>query len=287
MLRSILASCLAVAVLGLYSCKKQSSQPDFSYTGTLHVGYLVTFHSNVSGGSYLWTFGDGSKSTDANPNHTYNSPSSFMVTLTVNNDTAKRLSKVITIDAPFDFTISGTTAAGYPVTFTSNASTGDHYAWDFGDGSTSTSAAATHTFATNGTYQVSLVLNSDSSHIIKQAVYIFANAVYLPQMAGTKSWHHTYTDAVPWPPYHTTDTLADVSMAINFVSPYTMVVGADTLTYYSSYGSDSVIAFMHYDPYHNINNSLYFKPATSALDYYRDIHISAGAGDATDHYYTH
>lgn len=282
---------LAVFIFGLHSCKKKSVEIDFNYTGTLHAGYLITFHSNAgNAGSYLWTFGDGSKSTDPNPNHTYNSAATFVVTLTWNNDTSKKITKLITIDVPFDFTVSGTPAAGHSVNFSSNAPSGSLFAWNFGDGTTSGDATPTHTYSANGSYEASLILNNDSTHIIKKTISIFANAVYLAGMAGDRMWHHTYTNAYPWPPYHTTDTLADVSMAINFISPYMITIGNDTLDYYSStspYTSPDVVTFARDGEYPNIHNELQFNHSTSTLDYYKYIHISAGAGDANHHYYNY
>lgn len=53
------------------------------------VGFLVNF-TNTSNfenaGSYQWTFGDGTTSTDENPQHEYTEPGDYSVQLTVSND---------------------------------------------------------------------------------------------------------------------------------------------------------------------------------------------------------
>jgi hypothetical protein len=282
-----IAGFTSILLCATLSCKKSADAPlDFTYSGTPHIGYLITFHSNAGGGNYLWSFGDGSKSTDHNPNHTYSYPSSYPVTLIINNDSAKKITKIITILPAFDFTYSGTPAAGYPVSFTSNVAAGASFLWNFGDGSTSGDAAPSHVFSANGVFDVSLTINNEPDHIIKKAVNIFADGVYLSSIAGTRLWHHIYTDAYPWPPYHTAHVLADVTMSVAIIDPATIVVGGDTLTYNSTMLSDSVMVFSYNNYYENENNILYFNHFTSGINYYKYVHVSAGAGDANDHFYT-
>ena len=47
------------------------------------------------------------------------------------------------------------------VTFTNTSMDADSYAWDFGDGSTSTEVSPTHIFMTSGTFTVTLVATND------------------------------------------------------------------------------------------------------------------------------
>lgn len=50
-------------------------------------GLEVTFtNTSTGGGDYLWDFGDGSTSTEANPVHLYSSEGEYVVTLTITND---------------------------------------------------------------------------------------------------------------------------------------------------------------------------------------------------------
>ena len=67
------------------------------------------------------------------------------------------------------FTATGT--GGSTVNFTPANTTATTYAWDFGDGSTSTDMSPTHTYATAGTYTVQLVISNGScSETITQTV---------------------------------------------------------------------------------------------------------------------
>src|SRR5690242_2388820 len=67
-------------------------QADFSSSGATACSapFTVSFtNTSASGGSgalnYLWDFGDGSTSTQANPQHTYNNTGSYTVSLKVSN----------------------------------------------------------------------------------------------------------------------------------------------------------------------------------------------------------
>ncbi|MEO7174367.1 MAG: PKD domain-containing protein, partial [Saprospiraceae bacterium] len=62
-------------------------------------------------------------------------------------------------DAPVEFLY--TTQAGGNVSFTGPQGNGLTYAWDFGDGNTSTEANPVHKYADNKTYQVNLVVTNE------------------------------------------------------------------------------------------------------------------------------
>jgi hypothetical protein len=134
-------------------------------------------------------------------------------------------------------------------------------------------------------YEVTLTLNNDVDHIIKKQINIFANAIYLNLLTGTKIWHHVYTDAAPSPPYHTSYVKPDVEMTLSYIAPSSIAIGTDTLLYIESTRSDSIMVFNHYvDAWHN--NTVHFNHVTSNIYYFKDIHISAAAGNTTDYYYT-
>lgn len=66
----------------------QSSIADFKSSSQVgYVGVPVTFTdgSVLSGGDFAWDFGDGNNSTDQNPSHTYNTPGTYDVSLSVNS----------------------------------------------------------------------------------------------------------------------------------------------------------------------------------------------------------
>ena len=261
---SILA--IAVMLLLMPGCKKKdSSSLDFTYTGRQHIGYLISFHSNAH--NCVWSFGDGSRSTDPNPNHSYSYAALYTVTLIPDNDSAKKITKTILIASANDFTYSGTPAAGHILSFSSNADEGSTYLWDFGDGSSSTEKAPIHVFATNQDFEVSLSINNDKDHIVKKRISIYANGVYLSQLTGNKTWHHIFTDASPFAPYHTGHTMPDVNMEISTTVPSVITINGDSLSYYGSEHSDSVLLFRHSGYNKHINTSLYFNHFTSATDY--------------------
>lgn len=65
--------------------------PVAAYIGsptTINTGEHVQFTNQATNSptSFLWSFGDGSNSTEQNPNHTYNSAGIYTVKLTVTND---------------------------------------------------------------------------------------------------------------------------------------------------------------------------------------------------------
>lgn len=132
--------------------------------------------------SWLWEFGDGMTSADQNPYHQYNRAGTFTVTLTAVNDYSwGRAIKTgyITIAGPAvaatpaptpaanlkpvaDFTVDqrvGTTpfivkfkdlSQNNPVT----------WAWEFGDGGTSTDQNPVHVYKNEGVYNVSLTVGN-------------------------------------------------------------------------------------------------------------------------------
>jgi PKD repeat protein len=87
---------IIVSVLALASsCKKEKSVfavADFTYSGrTDTVPTTIQFINKSYGLTYSWDFGDGSSSTDKNPNHTFNQVGTYNVKLiakgTNNSDT--------------------------------------------------------------------------------------------------------------------------------------------------------------------------------------------------------
>ncbi len=124
-------------------------------------GYGVVFtSSSVNATSYQWSFpgGNPSSSTLQNPIITYNTAGIYPVTLTVINaygtDTAIKQNYIHTaqnVNASFTKTANGLT-----MSFTNTSTGATSWAWDFGDGTTSTLENPTHTFANSGIYQVCL-----------------------------------------------------------------------------------------------------------------------------------
>lgn len=135
------------------------------------VPLTVQFTDRSSGDgltSWQWTFGDGTTSTQQNPQHAYATPGLYSVQLTVRSDCGQNsLSKSNYIDAvsrppTSDFGTSTLTTGCLPflVQFT-DRSTGDavfSWDWNFGDGSTSTERNPSHTYQKAGVFSVSLAV---------------------------------------------------------------------------------------------------------------------------------
>jgi PKD repeat protein len=123
--------------------------------------------------SWLWNFGDGNISTIQHPMHQYQNPGVYFVTLKVIDNGGKNdnISKMITIinngpNANFKFTPTNPLPDDL-VQFTdlSFDSSGDSivsWAWDFGDGNTSTLQHPTNTYTLNGSYLVNLTVMNTS-----------------------------------------------------------------------------------------------------------------------------
>ena len=116
--------------------------------------------------SWSWDFGDGGTSALQNPSHTYTVAGVYSVALTVTgpggSDTQVRTNYIVAgVPAPvaaFDGTpVSG--IAPLNVLFT-DASAGSisSWAWDFGDGGTSTLQNPSHTYSSAGLFSVALTV---------------------------------------------------------------------------------------------------------------------------------
>ncbi len=114
--------------------------------------------------TYLWDFGDGNTSTQANPTHTYTALGNYIVQLTATNTVlgcskTKSKNNYIKIGSDVAFTYSPTSGCEpFNVTFTNTTpGTTTAWSWDFGDGTpTSSQQNPTHTYQTNGCYFVTL-----------------------------------------------------------------------------------------------------------------------------------
>ncbi|MBI3137341.1 MAG: PKD domain-containing protein [Sphingobacteriales bacterium] len=126
-------------------------------------------NSNIS---WNWDFGNGVTSTLQNPQVTYTSAGAYNVTLRVTNDkgctrTLSRPSYITVtpgVSASFTFTQPTVCQAPADISFT-NGSTGPPtltYSWDFGDGNFSTATSPVHTYASNGSYTVTLATSSSA-----------------------------------------------------------------------------------------------------------------------------
>ena len=154
-------------------------QPELLFSAEQRVGCpgLSVKFSNQSTGavSYRWNFGDGSpESTESEPVHVYNGDQEYYsVTLTALNgrgcENSITVSQFVHIIPPpvARFDVNPSTVIAVPnYTFQfEDQSTGtvDKWAWDFGDGTSSSERNPSHIYADTGSYQVTLrVSNAES-----------------------------------------------------------------------------------------------------------------------------
>ena len=154
------------------SPSSSSCNASFGYSIDSTSPYVVNFNNTSTGASsYTWLFTDASTtvtSTLTNPSFSYADPGYKMVCLTtfdssgnVCDSTCQYIyipdSNSVNCDASFTFSVDSMnmSASSYPVDFYSNTS-GQNYSWNFGDGSTDTSASPSHIYTSAGTYTVCL-----------------------------------------------------------------------------------------------------------------------------------
>jgi PKD repeat protein len=125
-------------------------------------GLTINFTNTSTGATgYAWTFGDGGTSTLASPPHTYPTPGLYTACLITTNVCGTRDTSCVAIAvgcaaATASFSASN---AAWVYNF-SNQSQGTNltYAWDFGDGGTSTFPSPIHPFQNIGSFQVCLTV---------------------------------------------------------------------------------------------------------------------------------
>ncbi len=181
-----IASILFCALFAFQQGTAQHCFPGFHITVSGNtVAFTNTSTADGTITSYTWSFGDGHHSTQQNPIHTYSAPGTYNVCLTITahnpNCSATFCHHVVVVAQ------SGTCHAAFsahqpdlnhPTIHFTNQSTSDgtigSWAWDFGDGSTSSEQNPVHTYAHPGTYTVCLTVTDDdggcTSHVCQQVV---------------------------------------------------------------------------------------------------------------------
>lgn len=160
-------------------------QPAFTFTPSAPTDHQnVLFDASTSTAppnnpilSFAWNFGDGSTGSGRQATHSFNTPGTYAVTLTVTDQYNRSASTTQTVDvgggttptASF-LTSPSAPLVGDNVNFNASASlaapgrTIRSYAWDFGDGTlkTTTGPTTTHDFVTAGVFTVTLVVTDDA-----------------------------------------------------------------------------------------------------------------------------
>jgi gliding motility-associated-like protein len=164
-----------------------------------------------------WDFGDGTGSSAENPTHTYTTEGTYTITLIVTTELGCTDTITLEIDMvgssiAVDF-IADVTEGCEPLTvqFDNTSESGVSCEWDFGDGSFASSCGSvTHTYLTDGVYDVSLTVTGASgcfgTLVRNSYINVFpvpvANFVFTPNSPTTLDTEVAFTnysiDADSW-----------------------------------------------------------------------------------------
>ncbi|MCM3734494.1 collagenase [Bacillus cytotoxicus] len=131
--------------------------------------------------SYLWDFGDGNTSTEANPTHAYEKEGTYTATVTITDDKGKESKEqmTVTVDRARETYYGEENSA---IQFKSDNSKTEgrkivSYLWDFGDGNTSTEANPTHAYEKEGTYTATVTMTDDKGKESKEQMTVTVDRI--------------------------------------------------------------------------------------------------------------
>lgn len=154
-------------------------KPDAGFTYEQDCDGEITFMNNSSATviNYQWNFGDGSVSSEMNPEYTYNDAGTYNVTLIVDDGSCMDtiLSPVTVQPSPqADFIPKGgSQPVGQDIQFTDQSTGATSWLWSFGSGTdSSTDQNPEYTFDQSGVYSVKLLITA-STGCMDSVVYEF------------------------------------------------------------------------------------------------------------------
>lgn len=180
---------MAILLVCAGAIKSYSQNPvaDFTANATAGCSPLTVTFTDLSTGnptSWNWEFSNGTLSNVRNPVVTFSSPGTYSVKLVVQNSTGiaqiERIDYITVFPSPSANFTANMTLACVPATIqftdasTSGAGSIISWAWDFGDGATSTLQNPTHTYTNVGFYTVVLTVTSSTGckHTQARSSYI-------------------------------------------------------------------------------------------------------------------
>jgi gliding motility-associated-like protein len=135
-------------------------------TSSCGAPFTANFQNTTTGSgtiSFLWSFGDGTTSTDLNPTKTYNAAGTYTVRLIATNetgckDTLTKTNYIRVGSVRTNFTIPASICVNSTLNITNNTTPVTALSsWAFGDGTASTVFSPSKIYAEPGTYTIKLV----------------------------------------------------------------------------------------------------------------------------------
>jgi hypothetical protein len=216
---------------------------NISLSGDYIVGDTTFFSGSggPKGATYILDFGDGAtvSSTLGNQAHVYTTTGTFNPSLRISSDPT--IVYVPIVIRNYDIATNAHLCVTQPINFSSNAPAGSTYYWDFGDLSYSSGPTPSHTYAAEGNYTVSLVVNGRSAFPSKKTLSIGKYPTATSRIAGMKNWRKGqiqdlatgYPSYLRWPPAYSGDT----SFSFTYIDDFTIAFGNDTLPFVNISGN--------------------------------------------------
>lgn len=171
-------------------------------------GSIISFSDDSAepADSVRWDFGDGSFSTEINPQHSFSQGGCFTVSLiryTQDCPSEGQIDDCILIRSAPQATITPDNPDGctlpHTVNFNTSFGTPVGWLWDFGDGSTSTDRQPQHTYINFGIYPVTATItdNNGCTNIITDTIRVVETSAQIPEEVfwGCTPYEVTLEDA--------------------------------------------------------------------------------------------
>jgi YVTN family beta-propeller protein len=156
---------------------------------TVDTGSLVSMVANASGGEgpyqFSWAFGDSTGATGSGVTHAYSTPGDYILTVSVSDalgglgteSWAVRVNPVIAVNVSAPALATDVhRAVAFSATVSGGTDPNSTVQWSFGDGTSLTSATATHEWATAGTYNVTAHAQDADGGFANRSVEVVVNS---------------------------------------------------------------------------------------------------------------
>ena len=150
---------------------------------------------------YQWDFGDGSTGSGEQASHRYAEDGEFTVTLTLVDDNAATASTSNTINVANDLPVAAFSATVNALTVELDASNSadpngalESYAWSFGDGAAGSGVHATHEYAEDGEYEITLTVSDEDGAESSLTQTVQVEGVSTPQVLARDDFDRSVTD---------------------------------------------------------------------------------------------